>query len=374
MDPFLSILAILLALFFGVQLLCLNAIYKDDDKKVLPKELPIISILLAARNEEKLILRNLRALENLNYPKERIQILIGDDNSSDSTAKLILDFIEGKKEFQYKLIKTNLGTGRGKANVLAHLAQDAKGEFFFITDVDVEVPADWVIGHLSAYNDDVGIVSGTTTCQRSGLFSRLQAIDWLHFMGYIKAFANLDMACTAVGNNMSVRASAYWETGGFEKLPFCITEDYKLFQAVTADGWGWKVLMNEQTLGKATHINNYGELLHQRKRWLIGAKELNWQWKSLFVLYAVFIPVLILLFLRDPMLGIGIWTIKFFFQSLFISALNRIVKNNRTSFVQLLLYEFFVMFNTTMSMLFFFLPIKNIWKGRLYTNNDLKDL
>ena len=61
-----------------------------------------------------------------------------------------------------------VGKGRGKANVLAQLAHHADGVFYGITDVDVQLPADWILGLLQEFDDDVGLVSGTTMCQPGG--------------------------------------------------------------------------------------------------------------------------------------------------------------------------------------------------------------
>lgn len=62
---------------------------------------------------------------------------------------------------------------------------------------------------LQEFGEKVGIVSGTTMCDDGPRFAKLQSIDWLHIMGYIKAFARVGVGCTSVGNNMAVRAQAY---------------------------------------------------------------------------------------------------------------------------------------------------------------------
>ena len=68
----------ILGIFFGIQLFSLVSILLQTPA-VLQKRthFPQVSILLAARNEEKLIIRNLEAIEKLNYPKEYLEVLIG---------------------------------------------------------------------------------------------------------------------------------------------------------------------------------------------------------------------------------------------------------------------------------------------------------
>lgn len=368
MNITLIIVLLVLLPFFVIQFTALLAVNKSSEKpNQNPKSWPKVSILLAARNEEKLILRSLNALDKLEYPEGQLEILIGDDDSTDTTYSLVKDFIADKPKFQLFHITKTMGKGRGKANVLAHLAHEAQGEFYMITDVDVQLPELWVKEMIASFEPETGILSGTTMCEpEPNMFARLQSMDWLHFMGYIKSFGNLGVACTSVGNNMAVRAEAYWQTGGFEKIEFSITEDYKLFQAVTGNGWAWKTLLSPNSLGLAYYIPSISEMLHQRKRWLIGAKDLPLNWKSMIVLYGLFIPGLVALASYSPLYFWIAWLAKFFFQTLFISRLCVLVAQKPFSLMQHLSYEIYVVLNTVVTAIFYFLPFASKWKGRTY--------
>ncbi|MCB9245523.1 MAG: glycosyltransferase [Flavobacteriales bacterium] len=356
-------------LFIAVQVYTLNALVFNEPESVPKmKDLPMISVLIAARDEEDRIVRCLEALDAQDYPKDRIEILIGDDRSSDRTYEIAEVFIRERPQFKLIRIVENLGKARGKANVLAHLAHKARGDYFLITDVDVCVPDSWASGMLNGFREETGIMSGTTMCTREGM---MQAIDWLHFMGYIKAFANVGLSCTAVGNNMAVRRKAYWDTGGFENLEFSITEDYRLFQAVTSAGWGWNTLLNPETLGLALPIKGYFEILQQRKRWLIGARDLTLIWKLLLGLYALFTPALLIMLVLSPHLGLTVWFVKFTLQTAFISALCSKLKIKPFKIFTLVIYELFVLLNTLFSMIFFLMPVSTRWKGRVYRKDDL---
>jgi cellulose synthase/poly-beta-1,6-N-acetylglucosamine synthase-like glycosyltransferase len=368
MIVFYGLIALIVLIFFGIQLFSLVIIWMYKPKPFQPVTVfPKVSILLAARNEEQLILRNLEAIEQLNYPKDKLEVLIGNDASTDKTSILIEQFIQDKSNYQLFQITEVLGKGRGKANVLAQLAHKATGEFYFITDVDVKLPTNWIQQMLQGFKPEVGLVSGTTMCQTGSLFATLQGIDWLHFMGYIKAFAQVKVGCTSVGNNMAVRAEAYWQTGGYEAIDFSITEDYKLFKEVTSRGWKWNTQLNEDTLGLAWYIPHIKEMLHQRKRWLIGAQELPLNWKFMIVLYGLFYPALLSLLLLNWKLGCIIWIIKFLLQNLFIDALCRKVKRSTFNLYHSLVYEIYLVLNTIASAVFYFLPLKSVWKGREYS-------
>lgn len=367
------LVAVIIICFGLVQILCLCAILLEQKKGKPIDAYPMVSILLAARNEEQLILRSLRAMEELDYPEERLEILIGNDRSSDKTADLIREFIQNKPRFKLLEIESNLGKGRGKANVLAHLAHRAMGEFFFITDVDVKVPKGWIRSLLGQFEPDVGIVSGTTTCaMEKSMFSKMQSIDWLHFMGYLQSFANIGVGCTSVGNNMAVRAEAYWQTGGYEAIDFSITEDYKLFKEVVQLGWNWRTVLNQESLGLATHLDSWKEMLHQRKRWLIGAGELPWNWKFLILLYGLFVPAMMIFLMIQPMEAIKIWLLKFGIQAVYVQILALKTGLKPFRFFHLIWYEFYLFINTFLTAVFFFLPIPPVWKGRRYSHRDLQ--
>lgn len=369
------IAGITILVFFSIQVFSLVSILllgpaKSTDIKTFPK----VSLLLAARNEEKLIIRSLEAIDQLDYPKKQLEILIGDDSSTDKTAAIVRDFIKGKPQYKLYSIDKTLGKGRGKANVLAQLALKADGDFYFITDVDVKLPKLWIKSMLQEFGEKVGIVSGTTMCDDGPRFAKLQSIDWLHFMGYIKAFARVGVGCTSVGNNMAVRAPAYWETGGYEKIDFSITEDYKLFEAVTKNGWQWRNVLSPDTLGKAWYIPDVGEMLHQRKRWLIGAQDLPLNWKAMLIIYGLFYVVLIYLGINYSDIAMSIWFMKYLIQTVFILVLCYKVDMRPFRYLELFFYEIYLVVNTIVAGIFYFLPIKSVWKGRRYSGAEVQDL
>ena len=370
-------------LYLIVQIWQLQALFRYEvynDFKTLqneePSVFPQISIWVACRNEEKNIENCILSLLDLNYPKDKIQILIGNDQSTDNTRQKILDVIEQySKQSQYSESKTLLqlidilddDSGlKAKARVMAQLDKHAIGEYYLITDADVVVNPNWAIGLLGSLSNDMGVASGTTMVKSDGIWGWLQEIDWAYFMGLLNLISFSGIPATAVGNNMIMKKDAYWETGGYGKIQFSITEDYKLYSEICKKGWKWNNVMNPEVLAFTEKIDGFIPLLHQRKRWLSGGKELPWYWWILFGIYGLFYFVTPLLLVFNIKIGLTFWTLKFILQSIQINQIYRLLGQNSPPIFKHLIYEFYMFLVTVSTSIFFFLPAKTIWKERKY--------
>ncbi len=320
---------------------------------------------MAARNEESNIWRCLSALNELNYPKDRIEILLGDDQSGDKTLEMAEAFAKGNPGFSVYPIVENLGKARGKANVLAQLAHKAKGDYYLITDADVAVNPYWAREIVSHFEERTGIVSGATIVEDGGTMGRMQEIDWMYFMGLLKSFYNIGLNCTAVGNNMAVSKKAYWETGGYENIPFSVTEDYKLYKEVRKKNWNTKNILNARIINRSRAIHQFRSLMSQRKRWLIGARELPLYWWAVFSIFGLFAPAIIVLAFFSIKLALIFYFIKLTLQTLTIFILQdrfHVQKN----FDYLMTYEVYSIVVALTTQLFYFMPVRLRWKGRSY--------
>ena len=341
-----------------------------------PSVFPQISIWVACRNEEKNIEHCLLSLLDLNYPKDKIQILIGNDQSTDNTRQKILDVIEQySKQSQYSESKTLLQlidilddeSGlKAKARVMAQLDKHAIGEYYLITDADVVVSPNWALGLLGSLSNEMGVASGTTMVKSDGIWGWLQEIDWAYFMGLLNLISFSGIPATAVGNNMIMKKEAYWETGGYGKIQFSITEDYKLYSEICKKGWKWNNVMSPQVLAFTHKIEGFLPLLHQRKRWLSGGKELPWYWWILFGIYGLFYFITPLLLVYNFKIGLAFWMLKFILQMIQINQIYRFLGQQSPPTYKHLLYELYMFLVTVSTSIFFLLPAKTIWKERKY--------
>ena len=236
---------------------------------------PTISIIVAARNEEKRIKQCLRSLTRLDYPREKLEIIIVNDRSSDGTPAIVNEFVA---RFPYvKMITTGHEPGnlRGKMNAVALGIQASHGEILMLTDADCIVPPTWIRGTVQYFTEGIGIVGGFTILTAKRPFEGLQALDWVLLFNIASSTAGLGFPLTVVGNNLSLRRSAYDQTGGYEKIPFSVTEDYALVQAVLQETeYKVRYPLQLKTAVESTPCADWDELFRQRQRWAVGGLEM----------------------------------------------------------------------------------------------------
>ncbi|MGY2130665.1 glycosyltransferase [Hymenobacter sp. HD11105] len=358
------IAAVFFGLFFALCGLILLRVLRRRPIPSFGAARPKVSILIAARNEEATIERCLRSLTALNYPAEQLEILIGDDASTDSTVAVVRKFIADKPQFRLISVRQRLGTARGKSNVLAHLSRAATADYFLITDADMALAPDWVVTMLAAAPAGVGVVTGATTAS-GGIFGRLQGLDWLFGLNLIRLFTEMGQPVTAVGNNMLVTRKAYESIGGYESLAFSITEDLQLFDKIVAQGWGYRNLIDPRVLGVSVPQPTVLHLLRQRKRWMKGATRLPWQLTMLFSLYGMFYMVLYWPGFLAPWLILTLFTAKLVMQTLFLHITLRQVGRRETLAV-LLLYELYLSVMSLAVLGYTLWPSYIQWKERRY--------
>ena len=130
-----SVFFSLLTIYGAVTFLLKNL--KPPKRKLDPLvEYPLITIVVPAHNEEIVIKDTVRAILNLNYPKEQMEILVFADNCTDNTYEEALSVtrLPQYADFNIEIIQRR-GKG-GKAGVLNDALARAKGDWLCVYDAD----------------------------------------------------------------------------------------------------------------------------------------------------------------------------------------------------------------------------------------------
>jgi len=191
------------------------ALSKFIDKKYFSDNnyLPEISILISAYNEEKVIENTIRTLQKCYYPKEKVEILVGSDNSRDKTNEIL-----EKLSQEFQNIKVfNFNHRRGKPHVINDLVKEAKGEILIFCDANTLYNKEAIKNLVKNYNDPrIGGVSGKLNlidfekAKKSGSQEKIywDAETWLK-----KQEGKLGVLIGANGGIYSIRKEH------FEKIP-----------------------------------------------------------------------------------------------------------------------------------------------------------
>ncbi len=265
-----TIFLIIISVYF-IQAVLLSIGAKKKFNKLSEAKLPAASIIVAARNEEKNILDCITSLSKLNYPDGKLEIILVDDFSEDKTEEIIREFINDKPIF--KLLKPVKEFGKiiGKARAIANGIELAKGEIILTTDADCTVHQNWAKTVASYYTENVGMVCGYTNQTWKNIFQAVQDVDFIYLLTVAAGAINIWKPISAIGNNMSYKKSTYLEIGGYENIPFSVTEDFQLLMAVH-DAKKYKIIypLDPEALVTSKPCPDIKTLFRQKKRWSVG--------------------------------------------------------------------------------------------------------
>ncbi len=249
--------------------------YMQVDKKGRGKplqEYPMVSILVPAHDEAVVITRTVRALLGLEYPKDRYEVIVINDNSTDDTAEKLEQI---QAEFpDRKLIVISTGPevgGKGKSNALNIGFSVSTGDVIAIYDADNTPQPDAlaILVETLMEDDKLGAVIGKfrTRNRNASLLSRFVNIETLAYQCMNQAgryyFFKL---CTIPGTNYVIRRSLIEEIGGWDVN--ALSEDTEISFRLYRMGYYIKQMPLAVTWEQEPHLLNVW--FRQRTRWAKG--------------------------------------------------------------------------------------------------------
>jgi chlorobactene glucosyltransferase len=222
-------------------LLNLRALHKlGDEKNRLPAELPSISVLIPARNEEEDIVPCLESLMKQDYPA--YEILVLDDNSTDRTYERVAELAARDPRIRLLRGKPLPQGWAGKPHACHQLAAAAKGSWLLFTDADtIHAPTMLSSAMAYAHEHKLSLVSGLPL-QKTASFSQRVAVPAMYFvilccmpLWWVQG-ARRPRPGLVIGQFIFVNAADYHEVGGHEAVRSKILEDIWLGFTMTRHG------------------------------------------------------------------------------------------------------------------------------------------
>ncbi len=233
-------------------------------------EYPKVTILIPAHNEEKVIHYTLNAMTKLEYPSDRLDILVINDGSSDGTASIVHEFTARDPRVRIYDVPKGEG-GRGKSRALNLGLRQTDAEFIAVYDAD-NTPHPSAIRYLMGQlllDPTLGAVLGKfrTVNKDRNLLTRFINIETLSFQNMLQAGRwRLFKIATLPGTNLIIRRHLLTKLGGWDEE--AITEDSELSIRIYMQGYRIKFVPYSVTYEQEPE--SWSVWIKQRTRWVRG--------------------------------------------------------------------------------------------------------
>jgi cellulose synthase/poly-beta-1,6-N-acetylglucosamine synthase-like glycosyltransferase/peptidoglycan/xylan/chitin deacetylase (PgdA/CDA1 family)/spore germination protein YaaH len=230
---------------------------------------PLVSVIVPAYNEEKVIAKTVESLLKSDY--EPFEIIVVDDGSPDRTSEVIRERFGGDP--RARLYTKENG---GKAEALNYGLRRARGEIIVALDADTVFPPETLAALARPFQDPrVGAVAGNAKVgNRINLVTRWQALEYVTSQNLDRrAFALLNCITVVPGAVGAWRRELLERAGGFSSDT--LAEDQDLTLRVRR--LGYKVDYEEEAVAWTEAPDTFRGLLKQRFRWSFGTLQCMWK-------------------------------------------------------------------------------------------------
>ncbi|NEP58865.1 MAG: glycosyltransferase family 2 protein [Symploca sp. SIO2G7] len=228
---------------------------------------PEVSLLVAAKNEEAVIKNLVEMLCNLDYPKDKYELWVVNDHSTDQTPALLEQL--ATKYNQLKVVHRAADAGGGKSGALNQILPLTKGEVVGVFDADALVPKDLLRHVLPLFNQEsIGAVQVRKAIANSSVnfWTKGQMTE----MALDSFIQEQRIAIGGVGelrgNGQFVRRTALEHCGNWNEQT--ITDDLDLTLRLHLNSWNIGFLNYPPV--EEEGVTNALALWHQRSRWAEG--------------------------------------------------------------------------------------------------------
>ncbi len=281
---------------------------------------PMITVFIAAHNEEKVIAGCIEALLNTNYPSEKLKIIPVNDRSTDTTGKIMDQYV---RQYPSRITPFHRTGGQaGKAAALKDALNFAEGDIAIIFDADY-IPGKGLLKQLVSpfFDPEIGAVMGRVVPINSGTNLLTRMLDLERSAGYQvdqQARMNLNLLPQYGGTVGGVRLSAVKAVGGWHDNTLAEDTDIT-FRLMLS---GWKTAYTNRSECYEEVPEEWAVRIKQVTRWAKGHNQVmmrySWQfatspfltfWQRVDGLLLLFVFIVPLLMLMGWCFAIGLYFI-----------------------------------------------------------------
>lgn len=178
-------------------------------------DFPHVTVIVPVRNEAASVTDLLKGLQAQNYPRDRWELIVADDGSTDRTADAVVECLEDSR-IRWEVLSIDQSEGGSKKKAVMRAIGKARGEWILTTDGDCRVGEAWIRSMTACMKEEVVLVAGPVRMIGAPSFiGKLQTCEWigLQCIGAAGIFRRRYFYCN--GANLAYRRQAFLESGGY---------------------------------------------------------------------------------------------------------------------------------------------------------------
>jgi len=250
-----------LIIFWLLVFLERNIVETEEKMEIYPN----VTIAIPAYNEEKNISETINSVLRLDYPREKLEVIIVNDGSTDNTKEIVEKIITENPGFNIKLISQN---NHGKGSALNGALKIADGEFFTTMDSDSIIRQDALKKVIPRFkdNDVAAVLPLMKVFNPKNLLQKIQWCEYLVNLFYKRLMSILDCVHVAPGPFSTYRKETIKNLGGFDENN--LVEDLELTLRLQKNHYKIIQVFNTEVYTKAPET--FKAFYKQRNRWYKG--------------------------------------------------------------------------------------------------------
>jgi len=240
-----------------------------------PKNYSKVCIIVPCFNEEKTVTKTVHSLLNLDYPQDKLEIIIIDDGSTDRT------YERAKKLLKYPQVKLFRKKNGGKWTALNYGLTKTKAKFVGCLDSDSFVSSQ-ALKLIMAYFMDSKIMVVTSSIKvyhPKNILERVQRIEYLSGIFLRQSLSSLDSLTVAPGPFSIYRKKVFEMVGLFQEGHH--TEDMEMTLRIQSQNY--RIINAPEASVYTVSPSSFKALYRQRQRWYSGSIRNIWDYRYLFL-------------------------------------------------------------------------------------------
>jgi len=248
----------------------IKSLKERKDIDAMEFDYPTCTILIPAHNEDKVISYTIEAMCNLNYPKDKLTIMVINDGSTDNTKEIIESYAANDSRVVLYDVPKGEG-GKGKSRALNLGIKKVDSEVIAIYDADNTPDPEalrYLVAQLILHKELGGVIGKFRTVNKKrNLLTRFINIETLSFQSMLQAGRwQMHKVATLPGTNLVLRTDLINQLNGWDEA--ALTEDSELSIRIYEEGYLIKFIPYAITYEQEPE--KWKTWIKQRVRWVRG--------------------------------------------------------------------------------------------------------